>query len=56
MSRTKNLLIKQYDILDFNICLNDVEMSIKKFKRRWNGDFVVTFEIKKEKLYDNEEY
>lgn len=53
----KNLLTKFYDVLDFNICLNDVDLTVKKFKRRWNGDFMVILELRKDdKNYDDAQY
>lgn len=57
MLAKRNLMTKFYDVLDFNICLNGVDLTIKKFKRRWNGDFVVILELRKDySNYDNKEY
>ncbi len=53
----KNLLTKFYDVLDFNICLNEIDLTVKKFKRRWNGDFVVVLELRKDvNKYGESEY
>lgn len=57
MLANRNLLTKFYDVLDFNICLNEVNLTVKKFKRRWNGDFVVILELRKDyQKYDDQEY
>lgn len=56
MLQKRNQLTKYYDILDFNICLSDVDMTVKKFKRRINGDFVVVLELRKDKSYDHPQH
>lgn len=56
LARPRNQLTKYYDILDFNVCLSDVDMTIKKFKRRFNGDFVVVLELRKDKTYDHPQH
>lgn len=44
----QKILTKFYEVLDFNITLYDVDMTVKKFKRRYNGDFVVILELRKD--------
>lgn len=57
MLQNRNMLTKFYDVLDFNICLNEVDLTIKKFRRRWNGDFVVVLELRKDNIrYDDQKY